>query len=82
MLKPGGTLYLSFPISKKNEVHFNAHRVFHPTDVLTWPLSNAALTLERFDYVDDIGDLHRDKPLDETTPDFVYGCGIYTFRKA
>ena len=82
MLKPGGTLYLSFPISEKNEVHFNAHRVFHPTDVLTWPLRNAALTLERFDYVDDNGDLHRDKQLDETTPEFRYGCGIYTFLKA
>jgi predicted SAM-dependent methyltransferase len=30
MLKPDGRLYISFPIGKKNEVHFNAHRIFHP----------------------------------------------------
>lgn len=81
MLKPGGILYLSFPISSKNEVHFNAHRVFHPADILSWPLNNARLALERFDYVDDDGNLYQDRKLDGTLPNFVYGCGIYTFRK-
>ena len=36
MLKPGGNLYMSFPIANHNEVHFNAHRVFHPQDIFTW----------------------------------------------
>src|SRR5689334_17182264 len=31
-----GTLYLSFPIGSRNEIHFNAHRVFHPRDVFGW----------------------------------------------
>ena len=35
MLKPGGTLYLSFPI-REPSVQFNAHRVFAPSDVLAW----------------------------------------------
>lgn len=34
MLKPGGFLYISFPISNKNEVQYNAQRVFHPKDIL------------------------------------------------
>lgn len=81
MLKPEGTLYLSFPIGSRNEVHFNAHRVFHPTDILSWPLNNASLALERFDYVDDHGNLYQDRKLDGKLPHFEYGCGIYTFRK-
>jgi hypothetical protein len=36
MLKQGGTLFISFPIGQGNEVHFNAHRVFHPKDIFSW----------------------------------------------
>jgi hypothetical protein len=36
MLKQDGTLFISFPIGKDNEVHFNAHRVFHPNDIFNW----------------------------------------------
>ena len=28
MLNPGGTLYLSVPISSEQRIEFNAHRVF------------------------------------------------------
>lgn len=78
MLKPGGRLYISFPIGE-SAVHFNAHRVFAPTEVLSW--ANGWLSLERFDYVDDAGDLHlRQSPADIALP--TYGCGIYTFRKS
>lgn len=77
MLRPGGTLYLSFPIGKP-AVLFNAHRIFAPTEVLDW--AKGRLELKRFDYVDDAGDLHRSaKP--ESLPDLSYGCGIYTFKK-
>ena len=77
MLKPGGRLYISFPIGE-SAVHFNAHRVFAPTEVLDW--AKDLLVLERFDYVDDAGDLHlRQAPDRIATP--AYGCGIYTFRK-
>lgn len=81
MLKPGGMLYVSFPIGRQNEVHFNAHRVFHPKDVLSWPIGGHQLTLERFDMVDDSGDLHTQVHLNNYHPDIEYGCGIYTFKK-
>lgn len=77
MLKHGGKLYISFPIGV-NSVYFNAHRVFEPREILSW--SNGLFTLERFDYVDDQGDLHQNQSL-ENVPSFNYGCGIYTMKK-
>ena len=79
MLKPGGVLYISFPIGMKNEVHFNAHRVFHPKDIFSWVPNE--LDFLRFDYVDDNGDLHKDFDLQTSDLFITYGCGIYTFRK-
>jgi len=80
MLIPGGTLYISFPIGASNEVHFNAHRVFHPRDILTWPGAEL-LKLERFDFVDDSGGLQLRYDLAKSAPNLRYGCGIYTFRR-
>ncbi len=77
MLKTGGTLYVSFPIGK-SEVHFNAHRVFDPSEILDW--SKERFELVRFDYVDDRGDLHCNASL-APPPQVHYGCGIYTLRK-
>ncbi len=81
MLKPGGTLYISFPIGRSNEVHFNAHRVFLPSDILAWPLDGSRLKLERFDFVDDEGNLHTNVDIGAVGRDVSYGCGIYTFQK-
>ena len=81
MLKPKGILFISFPIGKANEVHFNAHRVFHPTDIFTWADHSSSLKLERFDYVDDAGNLHQNIDLEEIKLDVKLGCGIYTFKK-
>ena len=81
VLKPGGVLYISFPIGRKNETYFNAHRVFHPKDIFSWPTGEGELLLERFDYVDDHGALHRQHSLETDIPDVKYGCGIYTFKK-
>lgn len=81
MLKPGGRLYISFPISKSNQVHFNAHRVFHPHDILTWAEEREKLKIERFDYVDDQGYLHNEIDLFKENIDVRYGCGIYTILK-
>lgn len=81
LLEPGGTLYISFPIGKKDAVHFNAHRVFHPLSVLSWPLADGGLELKEFSYEDDAHRLHRDVPLGQFVPAVEYGCGIYTFRK-
>jgi hypothetical protein len=79
MLKPDGFLFISFPIGKKNEVHFNAHRVFHPMEIFNWCENRNILKLKCFDYVDDSGNLHTN--VDVSEPDVVYGCGIYTFKK-
>jgi len=81
MLRPGGTLYISVPIGRANEVHFNAHRVFHPRDILGWPVGQNRLKLERFDFVDDRGSLHKDVDVKAVDLDVTYGCGIYTFEK-
>lgn len=79
MLKPGGTLYISFPIASKASVAFNAHRVFAPMDLFSW--TSHPLELIRFDFVDDEGALHENHPLGHDTPKATYGCGIYTLRK-
>jgi SAM-dependent methyltransferase len=79
MLKPGGKLYLSFPIGTSDQVLFNAHRIFHPKSVLDW--APAELVLERFDYVDDLGDLFLNVAVEDLSVEMQYGCGIYTFKK-
>lgn len=81
MVKPGGRLYMGFPIARQNEVHFNAHRVFHPQDIFTWADDLTPDMLERFDYVDDLGDLHRQVDLFAAEIDVSHGCGIYTLRR-
>lgn len=81
MLKPGGALYISFPIGKCNEVHFNAHRIFHPRDIFGWTAQQGLLKLQRFDFVDDRGSLHRDFDVKAVDLDVSYGCGIYSFEK-
>lgn len=79
MLEVGGFLYISFPVSSRNGVAFNAHRFFHPEDILSWPGCEDLLSLVRFDLVDDEGDLHKDLELAGPLPSVKYGCGIYTF---
>ncbi len=81
MLSPGGYLYISFPIGLANEVHFNAHRVFHPLDIFSWGGNDATLEIIRFDYVDDLGNLHLDAISEIKNIAVKYGCGIYTFKK-
>jgi hypothetical protein len=81
MLKVGGILYISFPIGRSTVVHFNAHRVFHPKEVFTWANDSTCLQLERFDFVDDDGELHTNVNLNTDSPDVDLGCGIYTFKR-
>ena len=80
ILESGGRLYISFPIGRENEVHFNAHRVFHPHDIFRWPGAES-LVLERFDFVDDTGDIHLNVNILQHLPIVIQGCGIYSFRK-
>ncbi len=81
MVRPAGRFYVSFPIGQGNEVHFNAHRVMHPEYLLKLPDLAKSMRLERFDFVDDLGKLHRDVSVSEAVGNTKHGCGIYTFRK-
>lgn len=81
ILRIGGRAYVSFPIGIKSEVHFNAHRVLHPLEILAWPEVCNCLRLQRFDFVDDSGVLHKNVDLESCMPTVSYGCGIYTFEK-
>ncbi len=81
LLESGGVLYLSFPISNRERVEFNAHRVFHPESVFAWPGSEK-LQLEEFSWVDDHGDFHESSSTRlAIDANLTYGCGIYIFRK-
>lgn len=77
MLRAGGTLYLSVPIGARGTC-FNAHRVFHPTDVPSW--GGERFKLVDYAYVDDVGDLKLGVD-PAATPALNYGCGIYTLLK-
>lgn len=79
MVAPGGRFYISFPVGRETIVHFNAHRVFHPEEILSWPGSEQ-LNLVRFDLVDDKGKLRRRANWADAVA-LRYGCGIYTFEK-
>lgn len=77
LLKPGGKLYISVPVGVP-KVAFNAHRVLSPWDLLHF--ADGDFDLERFDYVDDNGDLICDANVIDAE-NLRYGCGIYTFVK-
>ena len=81
MLQTNGTLFISFPIGNESEIHFNAHRIFHPKDIFLWPENKNSIKLERFDYVDDSGKLHQNINVENTKLNFTNCCGIYTFKK-
>ena len=81
LISPRGRMYVSFPIGQSDEVHFNAHRVFHPKTILAYPSVQESLKLIRFDFVDDSGNLNLETEIDDVPADTTYGCGIYTFEK-
>lgn len=83
VLMPGGTLYLSVPISKYERVEFNAHRIFSTRTILD--LARDEFKLVTFSYVDDEGNLHEDAAFNaeavDQTLELDYGLGIFEFRK-
>ena len=81
IVKKKGTLYISFPISKNNEIHFNSQRVFNPNDIFNWPAKENKIFLKKFDYVDGNGNLHLNIKINDIENIKEYGCGIYTFTK-
>lgn len=80
MLKLEGVLYISFPIGMSTQVYFNAHRIFHPLEILSWPGSES-LDLTNFDYIDDFGELRKNADPKRLVGTLNHGCGIYTFKK-
>ena len=79
ILKNKGKLYVAVPISGKNKVYFNAHRVFKPSDLVEW---SKEVELEKFDYVDDNGKFYNNMDINNSDLNYIkYGCGIYTFIK-
>lgn len=80
IVAPGGMLYVGLPIGSQTRVFFNAHRIFAPTEPPTWFAEPDTFALERFDYVDDSGDLHMNADIG-TVPPLDHGCGIYSFRR-
>ena len=81
IIKKNGTLYISFPISQNNEIHFNSQRVFNPNDIFNWSTQENKISLKKFDYVDAQGNLHLNTKISDIENIKEYGCGIYTFKK-
>ena len=81
MVKNKGRFYISFPVSKRDEVHFNAHRVYNPSSIIKLDCVRKNLKLLRFDLVDDQGKLNIKANLNGDFQHLKYGCGIYTFEK-
>ena len=83
MVRPGGTFYLSVPISKRQRIEFDAHRLFgvpHVVDMVT-----AEFDIEQAAIVDDSQNLRRDVDVfsaeGRRTFDVEYGCIMLTLRK-
>jgi hypothetical protein len=82
ILSANGILYISFPIGSSDKVYFNAHRVFHPKSILSYPTVEKELRLINFSFVDDKGDIQIESNIEDAVNlDLNYGCGIYSFRK-
>lgn len=81
LLNKDGLLYISFPIGQKDEVHFNANRVFQVDTIFKHPSIKENMELVRFDYVDQSGNLHTGAKVKDFNTNTKDSCGIYTFKK-
>jgi len=84
VLKVGGKLYLSCPITMQDECHFNAHRIFSPKTILK---EFEGLNLVEFAFIHDMNIVSYK---DEEAINIIenekyhlgeYDCGIFIFRK-
>jgi SAM-dependent methyltransferase len=74
IVRPGGRLYFSLPVGEPR-TEFNAHRVHHPVELLTY---FPRLRLASFSGVDDAG-RWRDPLEPRDLCGARWGCGFYTF---
>ncbi len=82
VLKKGGYLYVSVPISNDNAIYFNSHRVYNPKTVVD---TFNELNLVEFSYIKDyciktVGFEEFEKTIEETTFG-KYDCGMFIFKK-
>lgn len=79
MVSDQGRLYLSTPISQRQRIEFNAHRVFSLPYLRS--IIEPLFAIEAFATVDDRGQLHTDvdwqSPEANQTFGYSYGCGIF-----
>lgn len=80
LVEPGGKLYIGLPIGRATEVFFNGLRIMAPAEPPTWFEDPTEFELERFDYIDDAGELHIEADVNAQLG-LVHGCGIYTFKR-
>jgi len=77
ILRPGGYLYLSVPVSGCSTIVFNAHRIFDPTTIIDL---FSSLKLYRSICIDDEENIHFSDAC-EVMRSQKYGCGIFVFKK-
>lgn len=84
MVKAGGWLYFSVPISIKQRLEFNAHRLFSMPYLLAL-FEEFNFDIESFHYVDDDGELQESQdplsPEAQVTYGLNFGCGIFELKK-
>lgn len=83
MVRPGGCMYFSVPISRRQRIEFDAHRLFGVPHVVE--LVEPQFEIEQTAIVNDAEDLVRDvdvySPEATRSFDIEYGCIILTLRK-
>ncbi len=77
VVAPGGKLYLSVPVGRPR-VCFNAHRVFHPGQIVE---ILGKLRLLEFSLIGDDARYLENQPLEAGAAQN-YGCGLFVFEKA
>lgn len=84
MVRPGGTFYFSVPIGEHQRVEFDGQRIFS-MQFLRESMIGTSFDVERFAYVDDGGQMHRDADPATSEADrsfgLTYGCGVFTLRR-
>jgi hypothetical protein len=80
LLELKGTLYISFPVGPQTLTYFNAHRIFHPLDILEWRGVDK-LKLKKFSFIGNDKIIKNIDLKKFSMTNLYVGCGIYEFVK-